>query len=67
LGTPLELDPTMGMSLDLLFLRFFSILVPAVLSDRNSYGSEFLTVGWQPHPSLVFLLDVGSISSLSPL
>ena len=24
---------------------------PAVLSDRNNSESEFLTVGWQPHPS----------------
>jgi hypothetical protein len=33
---PLE-HPTLGMSLDLLFLRLFSIFVPAVLSDRNNY------------------------------
>jgi hypothetical protein len=33
-------------------LRLFSISIPAVLSDRNNYGSELLTVGWQPHPLL---------------
>jgi hypothetical protein len=41
LGPPLELDPTLGLSLDFLFLRLFSISIPVVLSDRNSYGSEF--------------------------
>jgi len=36
--------------------------VPGVLLDRNNSGSEFLTVGWQPHLSTwcpVFLLEVG--------
>ena len=49
------------------FLRLFSIFVPAFLSDSNSSGSEFFTVGWQPHPSTwcpLFLLEVGSTSSL---
>jgi hypothetical protein len=40
LGPPLELDPTLGLFLDFLFLRILSISIPAVLSDRNSYGSE---------------------------
>ena len=47
-----------------------AIFVPDVLSDRNNSGSEFLTVGWQPHPSTwwpVFLLEVDSTSFLSPL
>jgi hypothetical protein len=60
----------LGLSLNLLFLRLFSIFVPTVFSDRNNYESEFLTVGWQPHPSTwcpAFLLEVGSISSLFPL
>ena len=48
--SPLQLGPTLGQSLDLLFLRLFSMSIPAVLSDRNNYESEF-TVGWQPHPS----------------
>jgi hypothetical protein len=39
LGTSLELDPTLGLMLDLLFLRLFSISIPAVLSDRKNYGS----------------------------
>jgi hypothetical protein len=38
---PLELDPTLDLSLDLLFLRLLSISIPTVLSDRNNYGSEF--------------------------
>jgi hypothetical protein len=42
----------LGLSLNLLSLSLFSIFVPAVLLDRNNSGSEFLTVGWQPHPSL---------------
>jgi hypothetical protein len=41
----------LGLSLNL-FLGLFSSFVPAVPSDRNNSGSEFLTVGWQPHPSL---------------
>jgi hypothetical protein len=41
LGVSLELDPTLDLLLDLLFLRFFSISIPAVLSDRNRYRSEF--------------------------
>jgi hypothetical protein len=32
------LDPTLGLSLDLLFLTFLYIFIPAVLSDRNKYG-----------------------------
>jgi hypothetical protein len=40
----LELDPNLGLSLDLLFLRLLSIFVLAVLSDRNNFGSELFTV-----------------------
>jgi hypothetical protein len=29
----------------------FSLFVPAVLSDRNKFASQFLTVEWQPHYS----------------
>jgi hypothetical protein len=29
----------LGLSLDLFFLRLLSISIPAVLSDRNNYGS----------------------------
>jgi hypothetical protein len=39
LGPSLELDSILGMSLELLFLRFLSI--SEVLSDRKNYGSEF--------------------------
>ena len=38
---PLELDPTLGLLLDFLFLRLLSISIPVVLSDRNNYESEF--------------------------
>jgi hypothetical protein len=37
--SPLELDPTFVLFLGLLFLRLFSIFVPAVLSDRNNSES----------------------------
>ena len=40
LGPPLELDPTLGLSLNLLFLRLLSISISVILSDRNNYGSE---------------------------
>jgi hypothetical protein len=33
-----ELDPTLGLLLDLLFLRLLSI--PVILSNRNNYGPE---------------------------
>jgi hypothetical protein len=36
----LELDPTLDLSLDLLFLRLLSISFPVIISDRNNYGSE---------------------------
>ena len=51
LEPPLELDPNLGWLLGHLFLRLFSIFVPAVPSDRNNSGSEVLTMGQQPHPS----------------
>jgi len=41
LGPPLKVDPTLGLSLDLLFLRLFSISIPAFLSDRKIYGQSF--------------------------
>jgi hypothetical protein len=34
------LDSILGLSLDLLLFRFFSISIPVILSDRNNYGSE---------------------------
>jgi hypothetical protein len=64
------MGPNLDQWLDLLSLRLSSIFVPAVLLDSNNFGSEFLNVGWQPHPSTwctVFLLEVVSTSSLSPL
>ena len=56
----LELDFTLGLSLDLLFLRFLSM----ILSAEQLWVRD-VTVEWQPHP--VFLLEVDSISSLSLL
>jgi hypothetical protein len=44
----LALSWILGLSLDLLFLRLFSISVPEVVSDRKNSGSEFLTAEWQP-------------------
>jgi hypothetical protein len=41
LEPPLELDPTLGLSLELLFLGLLSISIPAVLSDRKNYETEF--------------------------
>jgi hypothetical protein len=40
-GPPLELDPSLGLLLDLLFLRLLSISIPVIFSDRKNYGSEF--------------------------
>jgi hypothetical protein len=64
------MDPNLGRSLDLLSPSLISIFVPAVLSNRNNSGLEFLTVRWQPHPTSwcpIFLLEVDSMSFLSPL
>jgi hypothetical protein len=63
------MDPNVARSLDLFFLYLLHFFIPAVLLDRDNARSEFLTVGWQPHPSTwfpVFLLEVNSKSSLSP-
>jgi hypothetical protein len=40
LGHPLELDPTLGLLLDLLFLRYLSISIPVILTDRNMSPKE---------------------------
>jgi hypothetical protein len=51
-GLPMSLIPLWAYHWNSFFVRFFSIFVPTVLLDTSDYGSEFLTVGWQPHPSL---------------
>jgi hypothetical protein len=51
LRPPLELNPNLGLLLNLLFLRLFSTFVPAVLSDRSSYGSGFRL--WDGKPILM--------------
>ena len=38
LRNPLELDPTLGLLLDIFILRLLSISIPTILSDRNNYG-----------------------------
>jgi hypothetical protein len=38
---PLELESTLGLSLDLLVLKLLSISFFEVLSHRKNYGSEF--------------------------
>ena len=38
IGPPLDLDPTLVLSLDLLFLRLLSI--SSLHSDRKNYGLE---------------------------
>jgi hypothetical protein len=40
MGPPLELDPTVSLLLDLLFLRLLSISIPVILSEWNNYESE---------------------------
>jgi hypothetical protein len=39
MGLPLELEGTLGLSLDILFLRFFSISIPAVLMGQSFDGN----------------------------
>jgi hypothetical protein len=39
-SAPLELNATLGLLLDLLFLRLLSISIPVILSDRTNYGLE---------------------------
>jgi hypothetical protein len=59
----------MGLLLDLLFLGLISISIPVILSVRKNNGSDLCL--WDgnpiPHWCPVFLLEVGSISSLSLL
>ena len=40
-----------GVLIGIPFPQAFNPFVPAVLSDWKSSESEFLSVGWQPHPS----------------
>jgi hypothetical protein len=56
---PLELDDTLGLSLDLLFLRLLSISIPAFLSDRNNYGWEVWLWYGNPLPHLMPCLPIG--------
>ena len=67
---PHEMDLKLYQSLDLLSLSLFSIFVPAIVLDRNNFGSEILGVGWYPSHSTwnsFYLLEVGCSSSLFPL
>jgi hypothetical protein len=53
------LDPNLDLLLDLFFVRIFSIFVSSVLSDRDNFGSEFLTVDGNPIPHLMYCLSAG--------
>jgi hypothetical protein len=48
-----ELDPNLGLSLDLLFVRVLSMSIPSVLSGKNNYGSEILLWNGNPFPYLM--------------
>jgi hypothetical protein len=49
----LELDPTLGLSLDLLFLSLLSISIPTVFQTGTITGQSFdRGMELQPHPSL---------------
>jgi hypothetical protein len=59
-----------GPATEPLFLQSVLHFCPCSSFRQGRSGSEFLIVGWQPHPSTwcpAFLLEVDSISSLSPL
>lgn len=43
------MDSNLDWSLDLRFLRLFSIFLPAVLLERDNSGPECLTIEWQVH------------------
>ena len=59
MGPPLELVPTLGLLLDLLFLRLFSISIPVILSDRNNYMSGMWLWDGNPIPHLTPCLLAG--------
>ena len=63
----LDLNPNLGLSMDILFLMFFSSFVPAVPSNRNNSGSKIMRIGQQLHLIPVLPLEVDSTSSTSPL
>jgi hypothetical protein len=49
LGPPLELDPTLGLLLDVLFLKLLSISIPVVLflsdeGDRQKYNTLYMII-----------------------
>jgi hypothetical protein len=55
LGPPLDLNPSLGLLLDLLFLRLLSNSIPIILSDRNKWV-RVATVGC-PTPSSLDVLS----------
>ena len=63
----LDLNPNLGLSMDILFLMFFSSFVPAVPSNRNNSGSKIMRIGQQLHLIPVPPLEVDSTSSPLPL
>jgi len=67
LGPLIELDPTLGLLLDLLFLRLFSISIPAFLSDTKNYGSEHGLWDSNPILHLMAFLSAGGGFNKFPL
>jgi hypothetical protein len=70
MGLCLELNSTLGLSLELLFLRLLSISIPVILSDRIDYGSELWLCDGNPIPHFISFLTAGGklyISFLSLL
>jgi hypothetical protein len=59
LGPPHNLDLTLGLSLDPLFLRLLSISIPAFLSVMNNYRSEFWPWVGNSLPHLMPCLSAG--------
>ena len=56
----LDLNPNLGLSMDILSLMFFSSFVPAVPSNRNNSGSKIMHIGQQLHLIPVPPLEVDS-------
>jgi hypothetical protein len=48
LGTPLELDPTLGLSLELLFLSLLSISIPIVIFILEGRKKDVIKRGNEP-------------------
>jgi hypothetical protein len=56
---PLELNPTLGLLLDLLFHKLLSITIPIILSDGINYGSELRLWDGNHIPHLMLCVPAG--------